>query len=64
MPFGLSQFGNNKYLDVSFYNIDNDSDKIFNHINKLNKKNIVCYKRDKKYIELEKSKKKQDLYIQ
>ena len=46
----------NELIKENLY-IDTDSDKIFNHINKLNKKNIVCYKRDKKYIELEKSKK-------
>ncbi len=46
----------NQLIKENLY-IDTDSDKIFNHINKLNKKNIVCYKRDKKYIELEKSKK-------
>ena len=36
--------------------IDTDSDKIFKSINKLNKKNIICYKRKQKYINLENSK--------
>ena len=46
----------NELIKENLY-IDTDSDKIFNYINKLNKKNILCYKRDKKYIKLENSKK-------
>ena len=53
MPFGLSQFGNNKYLDVSFYNIDNDSDinnfyQLINNINARVNKHIKYLPRSNK----------------
>ena len=61
MPFGLSKFGNNKYLDVSFYNTDDDDEinnfyQLINDINgKVNKyiKYLPRSNKIKKYLNKE-----------